>query len=67
MWSKSRNGVVVFVGVVAGNYVAEKWILKANPEDPGFILAANGFGLDDLVRAAVCLTAIGLLNMVVPG
>lgn len=37
----------------AGNFVAERFILKDGPDDPsGFIEVKPGFGLDDVARAA---------------
>lgn len=38
-------------GVLAGEYVAEKWVLKDGPDDPdGFIQMEDGFGLDEIAR-----------------
>jgi len=37
----------------AGNFVAERFILKDGPDDTsGFIEVKPGFGLDDVARAA---------------
>jgi hypothetical protein len=37
----------------AGNFVAERFILKDGPDDPsGFLEVKPGFGLDDVARAA---------------
>jgi hypothetical protein len=50
-------------GAVLGNYVAEKFLLKASPDDPkGFVLVQDGVGMDDFVRAGAIVGAIFLLN-----
>ena len=37
----------------AGNFVAERFLLKDGPDDPsGFIEVKPGFGMDDVARAA---------------
>jgi hypothetical protein len=47
------KGFLVVVGAaLIGNMIAERFVLKNSPEDPtGFILIADGIGLDDLARA----------------
>ena len=58
-----KQALAIAAGAVAGNFVAERWILKASADDPtGFILVADGFGMDDIVRAGV-ITAGALLAM----
>lgn len=38
-------------GVLAGEFVAEKFVLKNGEDDPdGFILMQDGFGLDEIAR-----------------
>lgn len=38
---------------IVGNMIAEKFVLKAAADDPtGFVNIADGFGLDDVARAA---------------
>ena len=56
------KGILVLAGsVVAGNWIAERFLLKASPDDPtGFILVAEGFGIDDVARAA-CIVGVSLL------
>lgn len=48
------KGTLVLAGsVVVGNYLAERFLLKAGPDDPtGFIPVSEGIGLDDVARAA---------------
>lgn len=48
------KGLLVLVGAaIVGNMVAEKFLLKAGPDDPsGFIEVKEGFGADDIARAA---------------
>lgn len=48
------KGFLVVVGAaIVGNMIAERYVLKSTPEDPtGFILVADGIGLDDAARGA---------------
>lgn len=48
------KGFVVLIGAaIVGNMVAEKFLLKAGPDDPdGFIEVKPGLGLDDVARGA---------------
>ena len=48
-----RKGLAIIGGSIAGNMFAERWLLKAGPDDPqGFVMVADGIGLDDFVRGA---------------
>jgi len=50
-------------GAVLGNFVAEKFLLKASADDKtGFVLVQPGLGMDDFVRAGAVVAAIFLLN-----
>jgi len=40
-------------GAMAANLVLEKFIIKQTDDGPGFIRAADGFGVDDVVRWAL--------------
>jgi hypothetical protein len=52
-----------FAGAIAGNYIAEKWVLKMGPDDPtGFVPVADGLGLDDAARAATIVAVTFLVN-----
>jgi hypothetical protein len=47
-----RKVVSLTLGIIAGNVVAERFILKNSPESPtGFILVSDGIGLDEVARA----------------
>lgn len=47
------KGILVLVGsAIVGNYVAERFVLKAPGGTTGFVEVADGFGLDDVARAA---------------
>lgn len=49
-----KKTAIVFGSVIVGNYLAERFVLKATPDDPsGFIQVAEGIGMDDVARAAV--------------
>jgi hypothetical protein len=51
-------------GAIIGNMVAERWILRAGPDDPtGFVDIAPGLGLDELMRA---LAIVGATMLVEP-
>lgn len=62
-----RDGAILFTGVCAGNWAAEKWLLKANEGDSGLVLVAPGFGLDDLTRATCVVLVVVALHFIVPG
>ena len=52
MNSQMRNLFAILLGISVGNMVAERFLLKAAPNDPnGFVNPSAGFGLDDIVRA----------------
>lgn len=53
---------------VVGNFLAERFVLKSTAEDPtGFILVADGFGLDDAARAIVIGATYMLAKKFLPG
>jgi hypothetical protein len=50
-------------GVIVGNMLAEKFLLKTGPDDPtGFVEVAEGFGMDDVARAAAIVGVVFLLQ-----
>lgn len=53
-------------GVLAGEFVAEKFVLKNGDDDPdGFILMTPGFGLDEIARGVtVFLVTFMVLKLV---
>lgn len=60
-----KKTLIVFGGVIAGNYLAERFVLKASPDDPsGFIQVADGIGMDDVARAATILLVVWLADSV---
>lgn len=54
------KGILVLAGgVIVGNYLAERFVLKANADDPtGFIVVSEGLGMDDVARAAVIVAVV---------
>lgn len=58
------KGILVLAGgAVVGNMLAEKFLLKSHPEDPsGFIEVKEGFGMDDIARAAAIVGVTILLQ-----
>lgn len=54
--------LLIFGGAaVAGNYVAERFLLKDGPDDPsGFVEVKPGFGMDDITRA-LAIAAFAIL------
>lgn len=63
MWKFIAGVGVVFVGAALGNYAAEKWMIKDNAEDVGFVMSANKWGADDLVAAGAVTLAVVLLHL----
>lgn len=40
--------------VIAGDMLTDRFLLKDSPDDPtGFILAAPGFGMDDVAKGLI--------------
>jgi hypothetical protein len=58
-----KKTAVIFGSVIAGNYLAERFVLKASPDDPtGFVLVAEGLGMDDVARAASILLVVAIAD-----
>jgi hypothetical protein len=54
-----------FGGVVLGELVADRFVIKYGPNDPyGFIEAADGFGKDELIRAGCAVLGILALTWI---
>lgn len=54
-----KKTAIVFGSVIAGNWLAERFVLKSSPDDPtGFVLVADGLGMDDVARAATILLMV---------
>jgi len=62
MLGKLKGPLVVFAAAAIGEYVAENFIIKDGPGDRGFINRTDGFGLDEVARAATIalLATIGM-------
>lgn len=62
-----KNLLVITAGAVIGNMLANRFVLKASPDDPdGFILIEPGIGLDDVANGAVIAATIMLIKRFVP-
>ena len=60
-----RKVAMLTVGILAGNFVFDQWILRSNANPNGFVEFKEGFGLDDVTRAAVVApTAIVVSRLV---
>jgi len=44
------------VGVLAGNWVVDQWVIRSEANPQGWVDFQPGFGLDDVVRAGVVST-----------
>jgi hypothetical protein len=55
-----KGFLIVLVLAIAGNYAAERWVLKDpnDPNDPGFVDFKPGFGMDDVARGATIALAV---------
>jgi len=52
--------LVLTASALVGNYVAERFILKAPGGTSGFVEVADGMGLDDVARAATIAAVVML-------
>jgi|694.fasta_scaffold20731_21 hypothetical protein len=53
------KGILVLTGaVLAGKYIAERFILRPAGGTSGFVEVSDGFGLDDVVFAATIAGAV---------
>lgn len=58
----SKKMLQIIAASIVGNMIAERYLLKASPDDPtGFVMVSSGLGLDDVVRGA----AIGVSLMAI--
>lgn len=47
-----RKFTSLFAGIILGNVLAEKFVLKMSPDSPrGFIPVTDGIGMDEAARA----------------
>lgn len=63
-----KGALVVFGSAIAGNFAAEKFLLKdpTDPNDKGLVEVQPGFGMDDVVRA-LAITVVVLVGQAVLG
>ncbi|MCI0408919.1 MAG: hypothetical protein L0191_10195 [Acidobacteria bacterium] len=54
-----RKLLALTLGIIAGNVLAEMFILKKPGEEGGFIEIRDGIGLDEVARAASGVVAAG--------
>ena len=55
-----RKVLGLMIGIIAGNVIAERFVLQANEGDgTGFIPVRAGVGLDEFARAAVIVPLAG--------
>lgn len=53
-------------GALLGNWVFERWLVKNGPDDPsGFVMLADGLGMDDFMRAGSAALGIVAVSMLV--
>ena len=53
-------------GSILGNMIAERFLLKAGPDDPsGFIMVADGIGMDDVARGLAIAFSAFMLEKVI--
>lgn len=62
-----KGFLVVLAAAIVGNMIAEKFLLKSGENDTsGTILAEEGFGMDDVARAAAIAGAYFLAKKFLP-
>jgi len=53
-------------GVIAGNFVFERSILKNPIDGSGFVEVKEGFGMDDIIRAATVAAVVIAMDKFIP-
>ena len=62
-----RGILIIAGGAIVGNMLAEKFLLKSGPDDTtGMFEVQEGFGMDDVARAAAITVLILLARKVLP-
>jgi hypothetical protein len=56
----------IAAGVIAGNFVFERFILKNPIDGSGFVEVKEGFGMDDVIRAATVAAVVVAVDKFVP-
>ncbi len=54
-------------GIVVGNFVFERFILKNPVDGSGFVEVKEGFGMDDIIRAATVAAVVVAVEKFLPG
>ena len=62
-----KPALSIALGAIVGNFIAERWILKRTEDGPGFVMVADGFGMDDIVRAALIAATALTIRRFLPG
>jgi hypothetical protein len=61
-----KKGLTIVAGSILGNMIAERFLLKAGPDDPsGFIMVADGIGMDDVARGLAIAFSAFMLEKVI--
>lgn len=58
---KLKGPLILAAGIYAGDFIAEKFIIKDGPDDTGFIQRTDGFGLDEIAKLATQVAVTVLL------
>tara|TARA_B100002049_G_C15837208_1_gene273571 strand:- start:314 stop:508 length:195 start_codon:yes stop_codon:yes gene_type:complete len=51
-----RKVGMLTLGILAGNWVVDQWVIRSAENPNGFVDFSPGFGLDDVVRSGVVAT-----------
>ena len=51
-----RKIAMLTLGILAGNWVVDQWVIRSEANPNGFVDFSPGFGTDDVVRAGVVAT-----------
>lgn len=48
-----RKIAMLTLGILAGNWVVDQWIIRSEANPNGFVDFQPGFGVDDIIRSGV--------------
>tara|TARA_R100001086_G_scaffold227754_1_gene146973 strand:+ start:566 stop:763 length:198 start_codon:yes stop_codon:yes gene_type:complete len=51
-----RKIAMLTLGILAGNWVVDQWIIRSEANPNGFVDFQPGFGMDDIIRSGVVAT-----------
>jgi len=57
-----RKIAMLTLGILAGNWVVDQWVIRSEANPNGFVDFQPGFGLDDVVRSGVVATTAIVLT-----